>query len=298
MFKWFGKARNKFSDFFMSRQKKAKLFYEAVLVIKIKAFLRLVRVALLTVLAMALLAVGIFAFNSWYYQQRVFWGVHFAGLDLSNLTFAEAEFLLASTLDELQKSEWVATYQDQSWPIEIPEWGIDLQAGEYLDLIKKYGRHDNLWQQFNNQIDIYYARPDIHPGVDPTAYSGFFSWLDLIKLALEVPTVDAKLTFLDDQVIIEPQQTGQEILTALLISEITNGLNQLEPIPVSIQTRQTLPRVLADDLEDLSEQAYEWVGQKIVMDYDLHVWDIFPDELQTWLGSAYDEDNQTAHLTM
>jgi len=66
---------------------------------------------------------------------------------------------------------------------------------------------------------------------------------------------------------------------------------------VDIRLEDIPAQVTVAEVTTLVPQAEEWIQKTVHLKYDLLDWPITPDQIRSWLSTAYDETTKTVHLT-
>jgi vancomycin resistance protein YoaR len=198
---------------------------------------------LLAIVILTLAGVG----SGLLYIERSFLGkiypnVTIQGLNVGNLTRAEAEAALRARYGAFLQEPATLTFGDNVWRPSLDELGIAFNFAEAIDAAYRVGRS-------GGAVDNVRAVSDVRQnGIDLPLEVTFDqaqaqAYLVQVAAQLEEPPVDATLRLVGTQVEYLPSREGRQVLVDATLAELTAGLQSFKPTTTPIQARAIAPRL-------------------------------------------------------
>ncbi len=215
---------------------------------------------LLALLALAiwLAALAAVAGVVWFQQRhagRIFPGVSVRGIDLSGMTLAEAETVLAAAFDPYPLAPVTVRYDDQSWVLTAKDLGVNFDAASAAAAAYRLGRSPltasqplhvaaQLQSNLQQQLATYRFGHEVlaDEAIDRSAG---LAWLEERARAINQPTSEATLRIDGLQVTSTPSQVGYSLDVAASLDAIYTALLSNEGGAVDLTVKETRP-LLAD----------------------------------------------------
>ncbi len=262
-----------------------------------KPWLKLAQAALYTV-ACLILVVGILALiDTTVYANRAYPNTYFAGMPIANKSFSEIQKILQDKIATLEQEGLTYTYENQTWQAAPSELGLTLDYQPWTAEIEYFATDSDPIENTFSKLRLFLYRQEFKPDLKVQNAELYEEFLTALAADVDIPETDASLKIENGEVVITPSQPGKRINRGELIAETNAQLNELRAPRVEVRLQEVQPRVTAADVEPLQEQARTWSQQTVHLRYDLHDWEIKPDELSTWISTAYDPETGNVILT-
>jgi lipoprotein-anchoring transpeptidase ErfK/SrfK len=238
-----------------------------------------ISIGLVIVLALALLAVAVFA--AWIlveialgpYEGRIYPNVVVQGTELGGLTPQEAAQAIAATAQPADVPMLILRDGERAWSIAGSELGLHLDAEATAYAAFEVGRADQSWSTLTTLLSGRYEMSPVF-SVDPAAAR---SALERLAPAVSEEPVNATLEIDDGELVAVPGQSGRALdvettLTTLQVADITPDTgNEIE------LSFYTVPPTVADANPALA-QAEALLSRQI----EVFTYDVLTDETFSW----------------
>ena len=202
----------------------------------------LVTLAVLTLL----LAVMVVSYQS-QHADRIYTGVVAAGVDLSQMTPAEAEAALAEAMPFTEQQ--AITLRDpllaQTWDYTPAELGLSLDGAATVASAMEIGREGNPLEQFQSMFRSWYYGRSVSP-VFVLDEAQLQQKLDQISAVVNQPTTNATINMAGDTVRYLPGQPGRTMDVADAQARLLEPLTALRPIEMELRIDTVQPAVFDD----------------------------------------------------
>lgn len=231
------------------------------------------------------------------FAKRVYPNLVFASDDVSLMNLTELNNYLAAKAAELRKQDMVLRYGELIWEIPLGELGISFDENEWRAQILDYARSDDIWENLLLKAGVLTHREEIVPAFHLADEEAFELAIQPVKQEIEVAETNASLKIKDGQAKLTKSKIGKRLQDGVLKAAILAYIQSFGDGVIDLELSDVEPRVLEKDVKPLLEQANEWAAKTAVLRYDLHVWDIYTDELAGWIGTSFDEQSAQVKLT-
>jgi len=199
-----------------------------------------------------ILALNVATYQS-QHRDRIYTGVSLLGVDLSQMTEAEAKAALHDALAYAQAD--VITFTDpatnQTWSKSAAELGAALDVDGMVTEAYNVGRQGGPFRQFREMFTAWYFGQTLAPTI--VLDEGQLEQ-SLASLAAEIdrPAVDAAFTYENGAAAYVPSQAGRRLDVAAVRENLLAPLTEFRPVQVSLPIVETRPQV-----NDAGETAVE-----------------------------------------
>ncbi len=104
-----------------------------------------------------------------------------------------------------------------------------------------------------------------------------------ISAQIDIPASEPEVGIKSGKVEVSLGENGQEVDERLLMQRIRQVLSVTSEEPVAVPVRQLLPKISADQAEQLRLRAVKMLGKSVTLKSDGVVWKIEPNQIITWL---------------
>jgi vancomycin resistance protein YoaR len=238
-------------------------------------------VALFILISMVILLVF-----SIYRAGQIYPGVSMAGIDLSNLTTAQAADRLSGRLAYPWNGRIVFQGAGQTWTASPEALGLSLDPQSNAQVAYLFGREGNPFARLFNQSAAWFGGVDLAPALvyDERQAQQF---LDQIAAQVDRPTLDATLRIDGVQVVAVPGQVGRKLDIQASIGQIQDQMRTLTDGVVPLAIRETQPAIM--DTSQQAEAAQKILSQPLTLslpemkDGDPGPWKISSEQLARML---------------
>ncbi len=187
---------------------------------------------------------------------QIYPGVSMAGIDLSNLTPAQAAEKLSGRLAYPWNGKIVFQYADKTWTASPEALGLSLDPQSNAQVAYHLGREGNPFTRLYHQSDAWFTGVDLSPTL---VYEERQAQQFLGQIAAQVdrPVLDATLKVEGVQVIAVPGQVGRKLDVQATIGQIQDQMRALTDGVVPLVIQETQPLIM-----DASKQAE--IAQRIL----------------------------------
>ncbi|MCA9875293.1 MAG: VanW family protein [Anaerolineales bacterium] len=235
----------------------------------------------------------VLAFNVATYQSqhrdRIYTGVSLLGVDLSQMTEAEAKAALSSALAYAQED--VITFTDpatdQTWSRSAAELGAAPDVDRMVEEAFNVGRQGGPFRQFREMFTAWYFGQTLAPTI--VLDEGQLEQ-SLAALATEIdrPAVDAAFSYENGAAAYVPSQVGRRLDTATVRENLLAPLTEFRPVQVTLPIVETRPQV--NDGGETAVQIQQAIYNPInfylpepLDDVDLGEIQLTPEQLAQWV---------------
>lgn len=211
------------------------------------------------VLGIVVFSVGLYAFYSLSYRQRIFPNVAIGSVKVGGMSRVEAKALLADAVGRLESEELpiqvIGGDQLQFTTEKVnAQYAIDASVNAAFDV----GRSASLARNIINQVQLVLLSNTVEPVLTYQSEE-LDSFLDAVSIKFDVPEQNAGFTYENSNFVVVPAKDGKRYNRALLKDHLTNSLNSimypdklvitLDPIASTVQEQQV--RILKPTIENI-----------------------------------------------
>jgi vancomycin resistance protein YoaR len=220
------------------------------------------------------------------YRGYIYPGVHVAGVDLSNLSPAEAERLLLERLDYPQRGRIVLQYGQQVWTAAPSQLGVRLDGRSTAQAAYAVGRSGGFTQRWSAILTAWSEGSSLPPLMvyDERDAQAF---LTEIAAQVDIPTIEASLRINGTEVVVTPGQVGRSLDIDGALQAMRPSLQGMTDAVVPLQIEEMPPVIL--DASQQAEVARRILSAPLTLDVegrqpgDPGPWSLNPDQLAAWL---------------
>ncbi|MEY3471046.1 MAG: hypothetical protein RLZZ223_396 [Candidatus Parcubacteria bacterium] len=225
------------------------------------------------IITVLILAIAMLMYN---YRNSIYPQVNVQGIDISSKDLKEAFNILDTKNKELKSKTITLTYEEQEYATTLEELGIQINTDETLVKAYKIKRQGNIVARIQNIFK---------PINVDWVYSSDTDFLESSLGAKVNPALktlaDAKLDYVDGEIVIVPEQAGESLESDKIASMIMREIDKEKP---------SLPLPLKKETPSITSSS--WEAQKADLDSLIKKHDIFfnnvnitipPEEIVTWI---------------
>lgn len=186
-------------------------------------------------------------------NDRIFPGVFVNGIDVSNLTPAQAEAKVRRQLEPLLDAALEVTYQNRRWQLAYSDLEVAMNYRRPVWAAYKAGRELNPLARAVNSLKMYRRQMNIEPEVTYNEEKAN-AFLAAVAKELNHEGRDARASLQNGRIVIAPEERGVEVDTAKARELINNTIKKLEHGPVNLTIKETKPRVTTRDLASVKDE--------------------------------------------
>ncbi len=176
------------------------------------------------------------------YAGRIYPNVTIRGVAVGELSAPEARQALEQRFAPFLAQPVTLTYGERTWTPTLAELGVRLELDGAVSTALAAGRHHGFFENLREVLAVYQNGLELplHMTVDQQAMQGY-----LLARVAEVnqPAVDATLRLNGASISTAPAATGQQVLVAETLQEITAALQDLDSQTIALRTRELQPRL-------------------------------------------------------
>jgi len=197
-----------------------------------------------------------------YHAGQIYPGVSMAGIDLSNLTAAQAAEKLGGRLAYPWNGRIVFQGVGQTWTASPEALGLSLDPQSNAQAAYQLGREGNPFSRLFDQTAAWFSGVDLAPAL---VYDERQAQQFLAQIAAQVdrPTLDAALRVDGVQVVAVPGQAGRALDIPATIGQIQDQLRMLTDGVVSLVIQETQPAIM--DASQQAETARKILSQPLAL---------------------------------
>jgi vancomycin resistance protein YoaR len=191
-----------------------------------------------------------------YHAGQIYPGVSMAGIDLANLTTAQAAERLSGRLAYPWNGRIVFQGAGQTWTASPEALGLSIDPQSNAQTAYQLGRQGNIFARLFNQSIAWFNGVDLSPQLVYDEHKAQ-QFLGQIASQVDRPMLDATLRIEDVQVVAVPGQSGRKLDIQATIGQIQDQMRTLTDGVIPLAITETQPAIL-----DASQQAQ--AAQKIL----------------------------------
>jgi vancomycin resistance protein YoaR len=219
------------------------------------------------------------------YQGKIYPNVTVQGLNIGELSPAQAEAALRKQHAAFIDQPVVLTFGDQRWQPTLEQAGVSFDFKSAIDDAYRAGRGNGLIENLQEVYAIWQNGLDlpVHVTFDQNKLRAYVA---SSAAALEQPPVDAQLRLDGTTVTTQPAQIGRQVLIDQTVEDLSAALTTLTPHTVALRTRDLPPR-LSDAAVATARQQIEAMLQgplTLQVERKQYVWQ--PNEIALMLDIA------------
>lgn len=217
----------------------------------------------------SLLVVALIAFEAAYWQ-KIYPGVTTAGIDLGNLTVAEATHKLTG---KFVAQPLTTTWGTASWVIISSQIQLEYNPAQTATQAYQVSRQGMVWQRKT---------------VDPV-----FSWQEnqlqaaiaSVSAQINIPAQEPEVQITNGQVVVMPGENGQAVDERQLRQKINLAIVSLNFSPIDIPVQRLQPKLTASQTEQMRQRAEKLLTKQLLLTLDGKQWKVDTAEIMAWLNS-------------
>ncbi|MEK7184496.1 MAG: VanW family protein [Patescibacteria group bacterium] len=244
---------------------------------------RVVVVLASLVLGVLVLVLGLYAFYTIGYRERMFPNVTIGALAVGGLTKQEAKQQLTAHIDQFRREEL---------PIQIgtghEQFNLATVAATYnfdasIDRAFAVGRSGTLWNDALRQVSLVVVPSEVEPSVSYDS-AALDSFLDTASTKYDVVEQNASFTYQEQVFAVVPARNGQRFNRTILKEHLERVLRSLSyPDQLAITLDQTTPTVLEPQVTALQPVILTMLRSPLSLTYKDFSQEVGTDQLADWL---------------
>ncbi|MFZ5640108.1 MAG: VanW family protein [Bacillota bacterium] len=186
-------------------------------------------------------------------NNKVFPGVFINGIDVGNLTPAEAEAKLRQKLEALSETTLVLRHENKKWHLPYSDLEVKLNYRQSAWSAYELGRETNPVARVISSFKLRRHRADIDLEItfNESKADGF---LTVLARELNHPGRDARVSWQNGRLVVTPEQNGMELDIPAARQQIIEAVKALTAGPVDLAVKQKIPRVMARELASIKDE--------------------------------------------
>ncbi len=235
------------------------------------------------VLGLLVLVVGLYAFYSVSYRDKIFPNVMVGELAVGGLTQGEARQVLATHIEQFVADTLpiqIATGHEQFGATDV---GAAYDVDASIAAAYKVGRTGAYWNDAWQQVVLVATTEAVAPALtyDEAALASF---LDTLSTKYDVPEQNASFTYEDNQFEVVAPRNGQRFNRQLVEGHLMRSLRSMRyPDQLAVTLDATTATVLEPQVKLLEPVITTILRQPIVLTYKDFSQDVATDQLADWL---------------
>ncbi len=200
---------------------------------------------LVTFAALAALAAGVVLDLGWSlaYWNRIYPGVHVAGVDLGGLTVEQAAARLRAAFAYPTQARLTLTYADQTWTARPAELGFAVDAVGTAQDAWAVGRTGPWWTRRAARARAWWQGAEVPlRTVFSEPWAAAFLQAQVAP-AVERPVQEARVWLEGTEVHTQPGRAGRRLDTDATLAALAEHLARFSPGPVPVTVREVPPRI-------------------------------------------------------
>lgn len=185
------------------------------------------------------------------YAGKIYPNVTIRGVAVGELSPAEARSSLQQQFAPFLAQPVTLTYAGRTWTPTLAELGVELEIDRAVERAYSAGRQNGLIDNLREVAAVWENGLELplHMTINQSTMQAYL----LARVAeVEQPAVDAELILDGTLISVLPGSTGQQVLVADTLQEITAAVQGLAPQTISLRTRELQPRL--DDSAAIAAQ--------------------------------------------
>ncbi len=252
---------------------------------------------MLVPLVTLLVLTGLFYWNITNYQtqhnDRIYTGVSALGVDLGELTQAEAHARLAAAIEQAQGR--TLTFLDPAsqttWTKTLGELGVRYDVDGAVAQAFQIGRQASWESQVRDQLQTWYYGRAVSPGITIDE-SAFNRVVEELAARVDRPAVDAALQVEGSNIGYTTGQAGRLLDKTDLFQRLSQQVATLQNAQINLNVRELPPRVIdtnatATEIEQIIGAPIEFYFERPLDDMDMQRITLPPSRLIEWLQIEY-----------
>ncbi len=186
-------------------------------------------------------------------SERLFPGVFINGIDVGDMTPAEAEGKLRQRMEQLIDTVLPVQYQNKKWHLSYGDLGVKVNYRQTVWAAYLLGRETNPLSRVVSSFKM--RRQQTEMNLDMTYNENKINnFLAAVAKDMNRSAIDAKAVMKNGRIVVTPEQIGIEIDAAATRKLFIEAVKQLSQGPVNLVVRQTKPQVNARDLAAIKDE--------------------------------------------
>lgn len=243
-------------------------------------------VGVVGIIGMAVVAAMIAVSYTIVYWERIYPGVHAAGIDLGNTTVAEARQQLVGAIAKRptlrlkwNNSEWQITPQKIDWSYDV---------SQTLTRAKAVGREGNVWKDTLQKIGAWRngTTVDLIYSYDPNKLQQVITEIaGQIDIPVKEPeiSVDKSADQLKLKVSVTAGKNGQVVEDQEFLERIKAAILLKTSAEIMVPVKTLTPKLSVEQVKAMENRVAQIYDRKISLDYNGQNWDLTGDQLVGWL---------------
>lgn len=236
------------------------------------------------------------------YAQKIYRNVHFADIDLSGKTKAQAEFLLQAKIENVLKRDVVISANDKEVKAILADTGLSFDLNKIINDSYSIGRDDDFFRSLLGMAKTIFFKKAIvaEPFINQTRFDDF----QTIALGqLNIEPKDASLTVKNGVIEMTESSVGQKVDTANFDDLVVAAINSDDPIVLPVVS--VAPKVTSADFTAAKAAGESILAKKITFVYQDKSYSPTRIQIGDWLSFvstndiytlAYNDSNIKAYL--
>lgn len=222
----------------------------------------------------------------WYsvvYANKIYPNIYIGNTDFGGLTKDEADKLLQDKADKINNTEINLTQGDNSWKLNIKDLNLQYNTAETAKQLYAYGRGGSFLQNLKQKIGLLFAKKNINSSYEYNAdelntfFTGVFN-------SVGTPVKNASYVYDDDDLTITDEQSGQEINSDDLITQLDKSISTMTPPGDLVLTVvDVAPTITTAQLQELESEVLDIISSEIKLESERKNITVTKEQIFSWI---------------
>ncbi|MBI2589593.1 VanW family protein [Candidatus Berkelbacteria bacterium] len=243
-------------------------------------------------LGVLVFAGGIYGFYTIAYADSIFPNTYVGPVSVGAESLVEAETSITRAVQEYQKTSLKFAIENEALSLALDELSVNYDALESATLAYGLGRTGSLWENLLIQVGGLIEPNTLELRLTYNE-ENLNDFLELQSTKFDEPEQNATIAYIDGEVNVVPEMSGQRFDQDRLRAEIIASLKTLTPLQTAVyELRPSTPTVTADQVKALLPMIERVATQPLTLVAEGKNYKVSPEQLSEWLAISK-ESNQT-----
>lgn len=217
------------------------------------------------------------------FAAKIYENVSVSNIDLSGKTKTQAAFLLQKQFDSVLQREVTIQSGDKAVKTVVADTGLTLDTNKIVDNCYQVGRDTDFFKHLGKSFMTVFRETNVHTEakIDPTKYETF------TKIAVDQLSLlpqNASLAVENGTLKEIPEQAGWEANAQGLTDQLLKLSVDPSQTTISLEILPKQADVVISDFSDAKATANQWLGRKIILQYETKVYSPSVAEIGKWIN--------------
>lgn len=244
-------------------------------------------------LALFVFIIGSFLFYNSLYSNKIYPNVLIGDIDVGGMEKSQAQEVLNYKINAIQNKDINIHYNEKNWVIDPVDFSLNYNLPETIQAVYEIGRKDSIFSNSFNKIKLLFVPTKVKMSFsyDKNKFDDLFT-----KIAQEVNKneIDASCQIVDEQVVLNSEQIGQEIRLPDLKNNFIDLIAYLnEDRVLDLPINEIEPKIKIEDVNFAKNQAEIILGQKVYLKNEAKDTEITKSDISKWIEFIAYFDNSS-----